>query len=82
MLTSGLPRQYLHTCTLRGCSVLSPDNLPLRTMFTIVSLYSRVLIPNGTWQMEVKPRALSTGVELKVTKKHASCLGIQRHLPF
>lgn len=38
-------------------SVLSPDKLPLRTIFTIVSLYWRVLIPNDTWQMEDKPRA-------------------------
>lgn len=62
--------------------VLTLDKLPLRTIFTVVSLYMRVLIPNHTWQVEDKPRALSTVLELKVTNKHSSCLGIQRRLSF
>lgn len=77
-LTRDPPRCCLHT----PHSVLDLDKLPRGTVFTVVSLFVGALIPNHTWQMEDKPRALSTVVELKVTKEHASRLGIQRHLSF
>lgn len=82
-LTSDLPGRCLHSPHTEAMhSVLSLDKLPLGPVLTTVSLYVRVLTPNHTRQMEGEPRALSTVVELKVTKKHASGLGIQRHLSF
>lgn len=84
MLTSDPLRHCLHTLHTEAMmhSVLSLDSFPLGTIFTRVSLYVRVLIPNHTWQMDDKPKTLSTVVELKVTKERASCLGIQRHFSF